>query len=162
MCRRFPCFFFVIQFCIDVPFQTVVGLSNEDYPTFIIRTFIDNCINQSLGNVIYAGVRFQGRIDCCATSFCNKNRKIFYIFDLSNFTNMFLAFDMNSIDSQETVESIHHIKLIVVIFTLSSGGVFMLIGITISIYRFLYYKSRHPHNFSVVANGENVALVRTN
>lgn len=92
MCRRFPCFFFVIQFCIDVPFQTVVGLSNEDYPTFIIRTFIDNCINQSLGNVIYAGVRFQGRIDCCATSFCNKNRKIFYIFDLSNFTKICFSF----------------------------------------------------------------------
>jgi len=85
---------------------------------------------------------------------------IFLIYQISQ--KYVLAFDMNSIDSQETVESIHHIKLIVVIFTLSSGGVFMLIGITISIYRFLYYKSRHPHNFSVVANGENVALVRTN
>ncbi|CAF1301359.1 unnamed protein product [Rotaria sordida] len=46
-------------------------ITEHNYPAFTMRTFIDNCINQSLGNVTYGGVTFQGRIDCCSTSLCN-------------------------------------------------------------------------------------------
>jgi hypothetical protein len=59
----------------------IIGLAGKDpitndyYPTFTIRTFIDNCVNQSFGNVIYGGALFQGSIDCCSTSLCNTHRK---------------------------------------------------------------------------------------
>ncbi|CAF3744235.1 unnamed protein product, partial [Rotaria sordida] len=46
-------------------------VTEHNYPAFTMRTFIDNCINQSLSNVTYGGVTFQGRIDCCSTSLCN-------------------------------------------------------------------------------------------
>ena len=59
----------------------IVGLEGKDlitggnYPAFTIRTFIENCTNQSLGNITYGGATFQGRIDCCSTPLCNKYRK---------------------------------------------------------------------------------------
>jgi len=51
-------------------------ITGDDYSAFYIRTFIDNCVNQSLGNVTYGGASFQGRIDCCSTSLCNTHRKL--------------------------------------------------------------------------------------
>ena len=61
----------------------IVGLPGTDlitgrpYPAFTIRTFIANCVNQSLGNVTYGGASFHGRIDCCSTSLCNTSRSYF-------------------------------------------------------------------------------------
>ena len=55
----------------------IIGLPGKDpitglrYPAFTIRTFIDQCQNQSWGKVTYGGATFFGRIDCCSTSLCN-------------------------------------------------------------------------------------------
>jgi hypothetical protein len=71
----------------------IVGLAGKDlitgdnYSAFTIRTFIDNCINQSLGNITYGGATFQGYIDCCTTSLCNKHRKV----KIKNLKNNFLS-----------------------------------------------------------------------
>lgn len=59
----------------------IVGLAGIDeqtgkhYPPFVIRTFVTNCVNQSLGNVTFAGARFHGYIQCCSTSLCNTIRE---------------------------------------------------------------------------------------
>ena len=53
----------------------VDGMTGKQYPPFTIRTFIANCVNQSLGNVTYGGARFQGCIQCCSTSLCNTSRE---------------------------------------------------------------------------------------
>ncbi|CAF3765074.1 unnamed protein product [Rotaria sp. Silwood1] len=51
---------------------TIIGLEGRDavtgsaYPAFAIRTFIPNCVNQSMGHVSYGGAYFKGRIECCS------------------------------------------------------------------------------------------------
>lgn len=51
-------------------------ITNRNYPSFVVRTFINNCTNQSLDNVTYGGANFQGSIECCSSSLCNIHRKI--------------------------------------------------------------------------------------
>ncbi|CAF4490877.1 unnamed protein product, partial [Rotaria socialis] len=61
----------------DEACATIIGLTGKDsftnvtYPTFFIRTFIQHCKNQSLGNISYGGATFQGRINCCWKNHCN-------------------------------------------------------------------------------------------
>lgn len=64
--------------------QVIVGLPGKDpstninYPAFTMRTFIENCQNQSGKRVSYGGAIFQGRIQCCRTDYCNTESKIFF------------------------------------------------------------------------------------
>ncbi|CAF3595505.1 unnamed protein product [Rotaria socialis] len=64
----------------DEACATIIGLTGKDsftnvtYPTFFIRTFIQHCKNQSLGNISYGGATFQGRINCCWKNHCNIER----------------------------------------------------------------------------------------
>ena len=61
--------------------QMIVGQAGKDlvtgasYPAFIIRTFVDRCVDQPLGKVNYAGAIFDGRLECCSSSLCNAKRK---------------------------------------------------------------------------------------
>ncbi|CAF1140007.1 unnamed protein product [Adineta ricciae] len=56
---------------------TIIGLagrdpiSNINYPSFTIRTFIMDCQNQSLGLISFGGAEFQGSIGCCQIDNCN-------------------------------------------------------------------------------------------
>lgn len=130
-------------------------ITGGDYPTFIIRTFIDNCTNQSLGTITFAGAIFQGRIDCCSTSFCNQICTFeFFLLIYRIILSIILAINIDSKHSSR------HIKRIVFILIACLGAMFMLIGISISIYRFIRYKLHNRNDTHIVNNGENIVLVR--
>lgn len=81
----------------------IIGLPGKDpntglkYPTFTIRTFIDQCQNQSWGQVMYGGAIFFGRIDCCSTSLCNSACKSSH-FSSSVETIVLIIFSCSSFD----------------------------------------------------------------
>ncbi|CAF1364477.1 unnamed protein product [Rotaria magnacalcarata] len=54
-----------------IGFKGIDSFTNVTYPAFFIRTFIQHCNNQSLGNISYGGATFQGRINCCWKNHCN-------------------------------------------------------------------------------------------
>ncbi|CAF3074865.1 unnamed protein product [Rotaria sp. Silwood2] len=127
----------------------IIGLPGKDlitgrnYSAFTIRTFIDNCTNQSLGNVTYGGATFQGRIDCCSTSLCNINP-------------LHINVTFSTI-KQKYVSSISKI----VLFTLISclGLIFIFIGISLSIYRFRLNKPRNRYIPGISSDGTTVLFL---
>ncbi|CAF1105896.1 unnamed protein product [Adineta ricciae] len=113
----------------------IIGLSGKDfvtgqnYPAFTIRTFISNCTNQSSGDVTYGGIRFQGRIDCCSTALCNTDPLYINITIPLNITR--------------ATNRILKVTIFITIFILGIG--FVIIGMAISIYRFILKNSLHRY-----------------
>ncbi|UJR32805.1 hypothetical protein I4U23_020267 [Adineta vaga] len=125
----------------------IIGLAGKDlaigqnYSAFTIRTFINNCTNQSLGNITYGGIRFQGQIECCSTSLCNTNPL---------YTNITLPSNISK-----------HVNRIirVSVFTLFVilGLSFAIIGIVLSIIRFRFNKS-HRRYLPIVKTDRNTVI----
>ncbi|CAF1471432.1 unnamed protein product [Adineta steineri] len=125
----------------------IVGLAGKDfitgqkYPAFTIRTFINNCTNQSFGNVTYGGVTFEGRIDCCSTSLCNKSP---------------LYTTLQSLKSKHINPTI---KMIVVILVICLGFIFITMGILLSVYRFRMSKPDNRYIPNVLSDGVTVLFL---
>ncbi|CAF3763003.1 unnamed protein product [Adineta steineri] len=125
----------------------IVGLAGKDfitgqkYPAFTIRTFINNCTNQSFGNVTYGGVTFQGRIDCCSTSLCNKSPLY------------------TTLESLKPKHINPTIKMIVVILVICLGFIFVTIGILLSVYRFHMSKPDSRYIPNVLSDGVTVLFL---
>ncbi|CAF1519463.1 unnamed protein product [Adineta steineri] len=125
----------------------IVGLAGKDfitgqkYPAFTIRTFINNCTNQSFGNVTYGGVTFQGRIDCCSTSLCNKSP---------------LYTTLQSLKPKHINPTI---KTIVVILVICLGFTFVTMGILLSVYRFRMSKPDSRYIPNVLSDGVTVLFL---
>ncbi|CAF2050611.1 unnamed protein product [Rotaria magnacalcarata] len=125
----------------------IVGLAGTDlktghhYLSFTIRTFIHNCVNQSFGNVTYGGAAFQGRIQCCSTSLCNIDPL---------YTNLSVPVPAHAY----TIS-----KIVVPISIACLGLIFVIIGITLSIYRFRWKKSNQRYIYTLSSDGARVTLL---
>ncbi|CAF0977860.1 unnamed protein product [Rotaria sp. Silwood1] len=118
-------------------------MTGRNYPAFTIRTFINNCINQSLGNVTYGGATFQGRIDCCSTSLCNIHP-------------LYINLTSSTIKSKRVFSTS---KVIVSTLIICLGFIFIIIGISLSIYRFHLNKSYHCYTPGIFSDGSTTLFL---
>ncbi|CAF1199768.1 unnamed protein product [Rotaria sp. Silwood1] len=118
-------------------------MTGRNYPAFTIRTFINNCINQSLGNVTYGGATFHGRIDCCSTSLCNIHP-------------LYINLTSSTIKSKHVFSTS---KVIVSTLIICLGFIFIIIGISLSIYRFRLNKSYHCYTPGIFSDGSTTLFL---